>query len=84
MPPLLALIRNNRIVQLIPRPKPGEKWDGERLAFIGGRPDLKVGSVWPPSTVEQAILDGHLERAPTEKDPGALRVPVASAPKDGA
>ena len=76
---LWARIVNNVVVEMIPRPRPGQHITFDRLVNIDGRPDIQLGSVWPFSTVEEAIKAGKLERAPTESDPGALRVPSKGA-----
>ncbi len=76
MPALWARVVNDVIVDLIPRPKPGQVIHFDRLVNIEGRPDLKVGSKWPWKTVDQAIADGELIRAPTEQDPFALAIPM--------
>ncbi len=79
MAQLWARIVNDVVVDLIPRPKANQVIHFDRLVNINGRPDLKVGSKWPFKTVDQALVDGDLERAPTEKDPFALRVPTKGA-----
>jgi hypothetical protein len=71
-----ARIINGKVVEMIRRPKPGQKITFDRLVNVSGRPDIGVGSTWPFCTVEEAIAGGKLELAPTESDPGALRVPT--------
>ena len=69
-----ARIVNDKVVEMINDPKPGREITFDRLVNVTGRPDIKVGSVWPFKTVAQAIADGDIERAPTDSDPHALRV----------
>ena len=89
---LWARVVKNRIVEIIPRPVAGQRLQFDRLVNIAGRPDLKVGSEWNDQvdglhpdygfgTVDRAIEKGLLERAPTDGDPRAIRVPIK---KEGA
>lgn len=60
MPALWARIVNDRVVDLIPKPKEGQQIEFDRLVNIEARPDIKVGTPWPFKTEAQAIADGDL------------------------
>ncbi len=61
MPPLWARIVENTVVEFIRAPKPGSPMkDAERHVNVAARPDIKVGSLWPFKTEQQAIADGDL------------------------
>ena len=76
MAQLWARIVNDVIVELLPRPKPDQKIEFDRLVDIGPRPDLKVGSKWPFKTESQAIADGDLAA------PGVLPTKAVVPPKE--
>ncbi len=78
---IVAIYRAGKVSEILRR-QPGVDLKTatpyERAVIITGRPDVKVGDPWPMCTMEEALATGKLQRAPTEKDPSAVRVPTVS------
>lgn len=84
---LVAIYRAGKVAEILRR-KQGKLLETdtnyERAVIVTGRPDIVVGDAWPPTTKEDAIKAGKLERYEHPTDNEAVRVPTKPTPVKGA